>query len=172
MWVSFGYPPRTYRFGLNTGEVVVGNIGSSSRFEYTIIGDDVNLASRLEGANKYYGTQIIIAEKTHVHIKDMMLTRELDIVQVVGKKKPVKIFELVAEKGKIDEEKTTFLEYFEAGLYAYRDRQWEEASSLFMQALSLEPGDRPAELYIQRCKENKQMEPAPEWDWVYQLDAK
>lgn len=172
MWVSFGYPPRTYRFGLNTGEVVVGNIGSSSRFEYTIIGDEVNLASRLEGVNKYYGTQIIISEKTHVHIKDILITRELDVIRVVGKEKPVKIFELVAEKGKIDEEKTTLLEYFEAGLYAYRDRQWEEASSLFMQVLRLEPEDKPAELYIQRCKENKQMEPAPEWDWVCQLDAK
>jgi adenylate cyclase len=171
-WISFGYPPRTYRFGLNTGEVVVGNIGSSSRFEYTIIGDDVNLASRLEGANKYYGTQIIIAEKTYSLVKEELIAREIDIIRVVGKKKPVKIFELVAEKGKIDEEKTTLLEYFEAGLYAYRDRQWEEASSLFMQALSLEPEDKPAKLYIQRCKENKQMEPAPEWDWVCQLDAK
>jgi adenylate cyclase len=172
MWVAFGYPPRTYRFGISTGEVVVGNIGTSSRFEYTIIGDEVNIASRLEGVNKYYGTQILISEKTHVYIKDILITRELDIIRVIGKKKPVKIYELVGEKGKIDEEKTTLLEYFEAGLYAYRDRQWEKASSFFLQVLRLEPEDKPSKLYIQRCKENKQMEPASGWDWVYHHEAK
>jgi len=171
-WVAGGLPPRTYRFGINTGEVVVGNVGSSSRFEYMAVGEDVNLASRLEGANKHYGTQILISEKTHVHIKDMLITRELDIIRVVGMKNPVKIFELVAEKGKIDQGEMTLLEHFEAGLHAYRDRQWEKASSLFLQVLSLEPEDNPAKIYIKRCIEYQQVEPPHDWEGVHELTEK
>jgi adenylate cyclase len=172
MWIAWGYPPRTYRFGISTGEVVVGNIGTSSRFEYTIIGDDVNLASRLEGANKYYGTQVLISEKTYSLIKDMLITRELDIIRVAGKSKSVKVYELVAEKGKIDEREVQAFEHFEAGIHAYRSRQWEAAISCFTQVLRLMPEDKPARLYIQRCIEYQQIEPTQDWDGVYEFTAK
>ena len=171
-WVAEGLPPRTYRFGINTGEVVVGNVGSPSRFKYMAVGDDVNLASRLEGANKYYGTQILISAKTCYLIRDMFIVREIDIIRVVGNSKPIKVYELVAEKGQIDEKKARQLGHFEAGIRAYRARQWEEAISCFMQVLQLAPEDRPTKVYVQRCQEYQQMAPAQDWDGVYNLTAK
>jgi adenylate cyclase len=170
--VARGLPPRTYRFGITTGEVVVGNIGSSVRFEYTAIGNDVNIANRLEGANKHYGTQILISAKTYSLIKDMLIVREIDIIQVVGNSKPIKVYELVAEKGQIDERKTRQLEHFEAGILAYRARQWDEAFSCFMQVLQLTPEDRPAKVYIQRCIEYQQVEPPHDWKGVHKLTIK
>ncbi len=171
-WVTEGLPPRTYRFGINTGEVVVGNVGSPSRFKYMAVGDDVNLASRLEGANKYYGTQILISEKTYSLIKDTLIAREIDIIRVVGNSKPIKVYELVAEKGKSDEKKARQLEHFEAGVCAYRVRQWEEAISCFMQVLQLAPEDNPAKLYIKRCIEYQQVEPPHYWKGVHELTIK
>jgi adenylate cyclase len=171
-WVAEGLPPRTYRFGINTGEVVVGNVGSPSRFKYMAVGKDVNLASRLEGANKYYGTQILISEKTYSLIKNIFIVREIDIIRVVGSSKPIKVYELVAAKGQIDERKSRQLGHFEAGVRAYRARQWEEAISCFMQVLHLAPEDRPTKVYVQRCQEYQQMAPTQDWDGVYNLTEK
>jgi adenylate cyclase len=171
-WVTEGLPPRTYRFGISTGEVVVGNVGSPSRFKYMVVGEDVYLASRLEGANKYYGTQILISEKTYSLIKDTLIAREIDIIRVVGNSKPIKVYELVAEKGKSDEKKARQLGHFEAGVCAYRVRQWEEAISCFMQVLQLAPEDSPAKLYIKRCIEYQQVEPPHYWKGVHELTIK
>ncbi len=171
-WVAEGLPPRTYRFGINTGEVVVGNIGSPSRFKYSAVGDDVNLASRIEGVNKYYGTQILISEKTYSLTKDMFIARDIDIIRVVGNSKPIKVYELVSENGQIDEKKSKQLERFDAGVRAYRARQWEAAISYFMQVLNLTPEDKPTKVYIQRCQEYQQIAPAQDWDGVYNFTAK
>ena len=141
-------------------------------FKYTAFGDDVNLASRLEGANKHYGTQILISEQTYSLIKDVLVTREIDIVRVVGKSNPIKVYELVAEKGQIDERKSRQLEHFDSGVRAYRSQQWEEAISCFMQVLQLTPEDRPAKVYIQRCIEYQQMEPPHDWKGVHKLTIK
>jgi adenylate cyclase len=171
-WIAEGLPPRTYRFGINTGEVVVGNVGSPSRFKYMAVGEDVNLASRLEGANKHYGTQILISEKTYCLIKDVLTARDIDIIRAKGTSKPIKVYELMAVKGQIDERKSRQLGHFEAGVHAYRARQWEEAISCFMQVLHLEPEDKPTKVYVQRCQEYQQMEPAQDWDGVYNLTEK
>jgi len=171
-WIAEGLSARAYRFGINTGEVIAGNVGSTSRYKYTLVGDDVNLASRLEAANKYYGTQIFISEKTYLRIKDKLIAREIDIIRVVGRSKPVKVYELVAEKGDLDPKKARILEPFEAGLTAYRGREWQTAVSCFEQVLVLKPEDLPSKLYIQRCNEYQKMAPSHDWDGVYELKAK
>jgi adenylate cyclase len=172
IWISKGLPPRTYRFGINTGEVIVGNVGSDSRLKYTIIGDNVNLASRLETANKYYGTQIFISEQTYTLIKDHLMAREIDIIQVVGRSKPVKVYELVGEKEKIDEKKAQSLELFGAALTAYRHRDWEDAVLRFKKVLRLSPEDKPSKVYIERCKSYEKSAPSPDWNGVFELHAK
>ncbi len=102
----------------------------------------------------------------------MFIVREIDIIQVVGNSKPIKVYELVAEKGKSDEKKARQLEHFEAGVCAYRVRQWEEAISCFMQVLQLAPEDNPAKLYIKRCIEYQQVEPPHYWKGVHELTIK
>jgi len=97
-WVAEGKPELHIGIGLNTGDMVVGNMGSSSRMDYTLMGDNVNLGARLEGTNKVYGTNIIISEATYEYVKDHIVARELDLIRVKGKELPVKIYELIDMK--------------------------------------------------------------------------
>jgi adenylate cyclase len=97
-WTALGKPKLDIGIGINTGEMVVGNMGSASRMNYTLMGDNVNLGARLEGTNKVYGTKIIISEFTYEHVKDHVIARELDLIRVKGKALPVKIYELIDMK--------------------------------------------------------------------------
>ena len=170
-WAAEGWPEINIGIGVNTGDMVVGNMGSEMRFDYTVMGDSVNLSSRLEGTNKEYGTNIIISEFTHESVKDEFVCRELDAVRVKGKKLPVRIFELLGDK-KDESQWQAFVEIFEHGLALYRAGKWEEAINEFSRVLELKPDDYPAKLYIERCEALKEKPPEGEWDGVFTMTKK
>ncbi|MDD3849732.1 MAG: adenylate/guanylate cyclase domain-containing protein [Smithellaceae bacterium] len=170
-WKAEGRPAFDIGVGLNSGDMVVGNMGSEMRFDYTVMGDMVNLGSRLEGINKEYGTNIIISEFTYDKVKDAMCCRELDGVRVKGKLKPVNIYELLGEK-KDEAAFKDLLEGFARGLALYREAKWDEAIAAFEGVLASRPSDYPSKMYIERCKNLKENPPAEPWDGVFVMTKK
>ena len=160
------------RIGLNTGVIVVGNMGSQDRFDYTAVGDDVNLASRLEGAGKEYDTNIIIGEATHEQVKEEMVCRELDLIEVVGKTRPVHIYELLGENGQTSKDQVQLANAFRKGLRAYRGQQWDSAAKIFSQINGYYPEDGPTKVFLRRVAEFKKNPPLKDWDGVYVMTSK
>ncbi|MCE5251322.1 adenylate/guanylate cyclase domain-containing protein [bacterium] len=171
-WHNSTIPDVYTRMGINSGPVMVGNMGSYSRKQYSIIGDPVNLASRLESLNKLYGTYIMIGENTYEQAKNAIEVRELDIVRVVGKKEPVRIYELLGEKGDLNEKSERIITLFANGISSYRNRNWDEAIAFFNEILSIVPDDGPSKVYHKRCSAYKLSPPAADWDTVIDITIK
>jgi adenylate cyclase len=160
------------RIGINTGEMVVGNMGTARKMDYTIMGNSVNLASRLEGVNKQYGTWILVSEATRAEAGDTFFYRQMDKVRVVGITQPVRLFELIDEKSAADSKTVEAVEIFHEAQALFESRRWDEALGLFQKVRTILPEDVPAETFMRRCAEFKKKPPADTWDGVYNLTVK
>ncbi len=166
-WRAEGKPILDIRVGINSGVASVGNMGSRLRYGYTVIGDSVNLASRLEGMNKVYGSRILVSEDTRARdVEGEFLFREMDLIRVQGRFQPVAVYELVA-LAKDGGDWPERIAAFEAGLRAYRERDWLGARVIFERLLDRWPDDNPAQLFLARCDDYLLQAPAPHWDGVY-----
>ena len=171
-WRREGKPELNVRIGLFSGPAVVGNMGSRNRMDYTMMGDTVNTAARLEGVNKRYGTYTMIGEPTRRAAGDSVAVRELDAVKVVGKDEPVLIYELLGRAGQVTAEKQRAAAAYARGLAAYRRREWTAATAFFEEALAIVPEDGPSQAMIRRCRAYLEEPPAEGWDGSFTLGTK
>ncbi len=170
--VRQGLPEVNVRMGIASGEVTVGNIGSETSRGYTVIGDTVNLASRLEQANKFYGTRILVSETTRNLAGDTLAFREIDSLRVAGKLEPVRVFELLGNTNDLNEAGRNRIQTFELGLACYRRQDWDGAEAAFRECLDGVPRDGPSRVMLARVAAFRQTPPAADWDGVWIAESK
>jgi adenylate cyclase len=167
-WAKIGRPKLKARTGINSGPMLVGNLGSKYRFAYGVLGDHVNLGSRLEGLNKVYGTEILLSENTARLVEGAFVLREVDMVRVLGREQAIRIYELIGKAGTArSPEQEKAAKSYAAGLEAYRQKVWDDAVALFGEALAECPDDRAAQIMIGRCEVYRTTPPPEEWAGVF-----
>jgi adenylate cyclase len=170
-WIKEGKNPIDIGIGINTGMMMVGNMGSEQRFDYTVMGDAVNLGSRLEGANKEYRSNILISETTYERVKDEFVCMEVDTIRVKGKHIPVRIFQLLGHY-KVSDDLSRAVDYFRKGLESYKKRDWDEAIRYFGMVKELDRSLHVSEEYIIRCEQLKKAPPPEDWDGIFTMKTK
>ncbi len=171
-WRRRDEPVMDLRIGLHTGIAATGNMGSELLFDYTAVGDTVNLGSRLEGANKQYGTFTLISESTYEAAKNSIEARKMDRIQVKGKAEPVTIYELLARRKNMDESTRRLKQRFEQALTLYQEGKWKEALTAFEKLHEEYPEDKPTEVFLTRCREFQANPPPEDWNGVYEMTEK
>jgi adenylate cyclase len=173
LWAQEQKPIFRTRIGINTGEMVVGNMGGAEKVNYTVIGDSVNLASRLEGANKQYGTSIMVSQRTYELVKHKILGRNLDRIVVKGRTEPVTIYELIQLHDRpVASDLEQFLHLYAEAHVLYFQRRWADAIHKLEEALEIRPNDSPTTLYIDRARLYAQQPPPKDWDGVFVMKTK
>lgn len=170
--VFHDFPPLNTRFGIHTGNAIIGNMGYSERLNYTAVGDTVNLASRLEGINKFYDTNIIISNDTYNIMKDEFITRRLDKIIVKGKTSWIAIHELLGKKGETENSIIEFAGIFNSGVELFYKREWARAIKTFEEAMRMKTADRQCRRMISHCNTYIQAPPGERWQGVVKLHSK
>ena len=171
-WKEIGKPELFMRIGLCSGPAVVGNMGSKNRMDYTMMGDTVNTAARLEGVNKLYSSYTLVSETTHSLAGENIMAREIDSINVVGKQEPVNIYQPLGYPELVDKKVLKAVDYYHKGLYTYRKRDWSKAIKFFGATSKLIQNDGPSKTMLARCREYKANPPGKDWNGAFTMTTK